>query len=185
MYFGAPTFLWRHDFTVHYDLHEQGWLRRPMQGQRFFPGNTSLVSLWWEPFTVIHSAIVRDPRFTVRITSFVQKKGIYSSIQSYLKVVSLLSVSSLGHPTSFPFYCFFFFFNPHLRICFLILERGVNREGGRERKRETSMWERNIDQLPPVCALTGEQTHNLLVFGTMLQPTEPPARALLFLIIPH
>lgn len=35
------------------------------------------------------------------------------------------------------------------------------------------MWERNIDRLPPVCALTRGQTQNLLVHGRMLQPTEP------------
>ena len=54
---------------------------------------------------------------------------------------------------------------------------------GEEKRRDTLMWERNIDQLPPVYTLTGDQTCNLdmcpnrgsnthlLVYGTMLQPT--------------
>ena len=48
-------------------------------------------------------------------------------------------------------------------------ERGM--EG--EKDGEKHQCERNIDLLPPQCALTGNQTHNLSVFGTMLQPTEP------------
>ena len=43
-------------------------------------------------------------------------------------------------------------FNPHLRSCLLILESGK----GREQKRE-----KNIDQLLPVCALTGDGAHSL------------------------
>lgn len=35
------------------------------------------------------------------------------------------------------------------------------------------MRKRNIYQLPPVCNLTRNQTHNILVYGTTLQPTEP------------
>ena len=46
----------------------------------------------------------------------------------------------------------------------------------REREKETLMWERNIDQLTPVPALTRDQTHNLLVHGMMLQPTETPGQ---------
>ena len=55
------------------------------------------------------------------------------------------------------------------------------------RESETSMWETLIFwQLPPECtpargieskprcALTGNPAHNLLVYGTMLQPAEPP-----------
>ena len=44
----------------------------------------------------------------------------------------------------------FLFFNPHPRIHLLILER----------ERDTSMWERNINWLPPVHAPTMDQTHN-------------------------
>ena len=55
------------------------------------------------------------------------------------------------------------------------------------RERETSIWERNINWMLAIHALTGDQTHNLdmspdwesnpqiLVCGTMLQPTEPLA----------
>ena len=31
----------------------------------------------------------------------------------------------------------------------------------RERERETLMRERNIDQFPPMCALTGDRTHSI------------------------
>ena len=70
-----------------------------------------------------------------------------------------------------------FFFNSHLRMCLLILER--------ERKGER---ERDINQLPPICAPTGDRTCNLstcpdqgynpqpLVCGLTLQPTEPPGQ---------
>ena len=62
----------------------------------------------------------------------------------------------------------------------LIWER---EEGG---ERETSIWEKNIDWLLPICTPAGDQNHNLvcaltsnrnlnlLVYGTMLQPTQPP-----------
>ena len=46
------------------------------------------------------------------------------------------------------------------------------RETERVHIHETSMWERNINQLPPICLLMG--TCNLLVYGTILQSTEPP-----------
>ena len=36
--------------------------------------------------------------------------------------------------------------------------------------------ERNIDWLPPVYTLTGDQTLNLLVYTTMLQPTGQPSQ---------
>ena len=35
------------------------------------------------------------------------------------------------------------------------------RERGMGRERETLIWERNINRLPPVHALNGNQTHNL------------------------
>lgn len=43
-----------------------------------------------------------------------------------------------------------------------------------ERKGEI---ERNIEWLPPVRSLTGNQTHKFLVYGMMLQPSEPPGQA--------
>ena len=50
-------------------------------------------------------------------------------------------------------------------------ERG---EGGGEEKRNIHMRGKHwIDLLPPVCALTGDWTLNLLVYKTMLQGTEP------------
>ena len=62
----------------------------------------------------------------------------------------------------------YLFLNPFLRTCLLMLER--------ERGRETLMWERNIDWLPSIYALTGNQTCNLLVCAhrMMLPPAEPP-----------
>ena len=46
------------------------------------------------------------------------------------------------------------------------------REEGEQR--ETSMWERNMDQLPPVCARTGDQTCKLWRMGR--PTTEPPSQ---------
>ena len=37
----------------------------------------------------------------------------------------------------------------------------IERDRQRDTEREASMWERNIDQLPPVCALTGDGNVNL------------------------
>ena len=45
--------------------------------------------------------------------------------------------------------CLFSSFNHHLRICLLIF-----------REKETLMWERNIDRVPPTHALTGHQTRS-------------------------
>ena len=44
------------------------------------------------------------------------------------------------------------------------------REGRREGERD---GETNIDELSSTCAPTGDRTHNPVVYGTMLQPTEP------------
>ena len=69
-------------------------------------------------------------------------------------------------------------------LLIIFLER---EEGG---EKETSMWERNIDQLPPANALAWDQTHNrgmcpnqtwnwtakLLVYGMMFQPTLQPGQ---------
>ena len=77
---------------------------------------------------------------------------------------------------------YLFFFYPHPSTCLLILKGG---KGGKEEGRETPMGKRNIGQLPLVsaptrtnpktqaCALAWNQTHDLLVYGTTLQPTEP------------
>ena len=42
--------------------------------------------------------------------------------------------------------------NPHLRIMSLLIFE-------RDRERKTFMWEINMDQLPPKCALTGQPRH--------------------------
>ena len=86
----------------------------------------------------------------------------------------------------------FFFFHPHPRTWLLILERGEKRK----RERQTSMLKRNIDQLPLPCVPTRDwtcnpgmctarnRTTNGLVYGMMLQPTEPhwPGLSFVFLI---
>ena len=54
--------------------------------------------------------------------------------------------------------------------------REKERERGRGREIDTCKKEATI-WLPPICSLTRNQTHNLLVCGTTCQPTEPYARA--------
>ena len=44
---------------------------------------------------------------------------------------------------------------------------------GRETEREILMLERNFNWEPPIHALTGDQTCNLLVIKDDAQPTEP------------
>ena len=77
------------------------------------------------------------------------------------------------------FFLWLFFLFPHWLLK-IILNMFID-----FRDSKTSMWERNIYKLPPicswtgikpatqVCALTGNQTHNLLLYGSTLQPTEP------------
>ena len=67
----------------------------------------------------------------------------------------------------------YLFLNPHLRICLVIWQGG---------------GERDIDLLPPIHTLTGDRAHNLvcalignrtrylLVYRSMLQPTEPQGK---------
>ena len=56
------------------------------------------------------------------------------------------------------------------------------REGGRERNRETLIgclllvpW-LGTEPATQVCALTGDQTYNLLVYGRMLHPADLPGQ---------
>ena len=80
-----------------------------------------------------------------------------------------------------------FFFNLQLRIffyCYCFLEK----EEGKERQREKERCERETSiaylcrcpswgsSLQPFGVLTRDRTSNLLVYGTMLQPTEPPGQ---------
>ena len=58
-------------------------------------------------------------------------------------------------------------------------ESGVGEEG----ERETPMWERNIDGLPPTFALTRNQTRNHLLCDTTLQSTQPPGQGYNIFII--
>ena len=67
----------------------------------------------------------------------------------------------------------------------------LEREDRVGRERERHRWERNMDQLPPLRAPTGDQTCNLVMcpdWGlnprpfVVLQPTEPPGRRLFFFL---
>ena len=53
----------------------------------------------------------------------------------------------------------------------------------RDEEGERNTDGRNIDWLPPVLALTRDQTHNLLVYGRTFQTTEPPAGGGAYLLI--
>ena len=51
----------------------------------------------------------------------------------------------------------FYFIYPYQGHLFIILEREEGKE--QERERETSIQERSIDQLPPVCSQTRHRMH--------------------------
>ena len=53
----------------------------------------------------------------------------------------------------------------------------------RDKMRGTSMWERNIKQLPPILSPAWDQTFNILVYETTLQPTEPPSQGSVMLFL--
>ena len=59
-------------------------------------------------------------------------------------------------------------------------EREREKKKEKKEKKKTSVWERNIDWLPPICAPTWDQTHNLGMCpdwgSNRLQPTEPPGQ---------
>ena len=62
-----------------------------------------------------------------------------------------------------------FFFNPHQRICLLILER---KAGGKR-----NQWESNIDQLPPEPAKLGIEQATFWCMGRCSSQLSHPARA--------
>lgn len=69
---------------------------------------------------------------------------------------SPLRIRSFGTPfTSIWVLFFYYFLNSHLRIFFLLIFIDLEKERGRER---------NIDLLPLVCTLTGNQTRSLFFF---------------------
>ena len=83
--------------------------------------------------------------------------------------------------------CMCVYFNPHLSIYLLILEK---RRGERNICVREKHWSVSsctcLDQIEPaaqVCALTGNWTLNFLVCGTMPQPTEPPGQGLVLDIL--
>lgn len=93
--------------------------------------------------------------------------------------------------TFFHFMCllsnfyFIFFKKPSTEDMWYVLQILGRKEGGREKEREASVFERNIDLLPPEHSPIGDATWNLdmcpdpasnlqpLRAGMMLQPTEP------------
>ena len=56
-------------------------------------------------------------------------------------------------------------------------------ERERERKREKHNVREKHPMLPPVHTPARDRTHNLLVYGTTLQPTEPPSQGLARILI--
>ena len=65
-------------------------------------------------------------------------------------------------------------------MCSVILEREEGREGeGGERETNIDVTEIHLSWLPPVGAPTGNRTCTHLVYGTMLQPTEPHVQGLI------
>ena len=83
------------------------------------------------------------------------------TVYSIVKNVSFLNISLL---------LLVLFFYPHLRTCLLILE---TREGSRETRRETLMWERGVNRLPLTRTLTVDQTPNPGIYlpWTGIKPT--------------
>ena len=80
-----------------------------------------------------------------------------NSVRYYLSYISIQNMT-------FDLLVFFFNSSPE-NMLIDFRERG--------RRKETLMWEKNIDWLPPVCALTRDRTHSPLLHGMMLQPTDP------------
>ena len=64
---------------------------------------------------------------------------------------------------------FIFYFNPHLRICFIDFLRV--RKGEREREKHQSVASCNLGMCP-----NQESKLCLLVYGMALRPTEPPGQ---------
>ena len=107
-----------------------------------------------------------------------------------------MKIIQSSHIPNTQFSLFFKKVYSHFRTCSLIF-REIRRERERERVRDTWMWERHIDLLPPAHALapTRDWTHNLdmcpdqesnqwlLVYGMILQTTEPYQPGPLFPII--
>ena len=73
-------------------------------------------------------------------------------------------------------------FNPPESVSTDLRERRRARRGW---GRETLMWERNTDGLPPVHTPPGDRTLNLLVPGPMLRPPGPPGQGWISLFIPN
>ena len=55
----------------------------------------------------------------------------------------------------------FIYFNFYRRICLLIFFQRERKREREKRERETSIWERDINQVPPICAQNGDWTCNL------------------------
>ena len=69
---------------------------------------------------------------------------------------------------------------PMCTFSFLFLTCGCVR--WLQRKKERNIDVRNIDWLPPIYSLIRDQICNLMVYGMMLQPTEPPSQGLFVLL---
>ena len=60
----------------------------------------------------------------------------------------------------------------------MILEREQRREGGGESERDINVREKHQSVASHMCTLTGDRTHNLLVYGLTLQQTETAGQSL-------
>ena len=66
-----------------------------------------------------------------------------------------------------------FFFYHHPRTCLLVLDIGEGRQRERDIDVRNINWLSLVYAATSVCALTGNQTHDLSLYGMMLQPAEP------------
>ena len=106
---------------------------------------------------------------TVTVPFYQSKRHEYSNLPTSLPTLVIVCLFDYGHPGR----CEgvgSLYFNPHPRICLLIL--------GREKEGEILIWERNIKWLPPIWVLTGNWICMLGMCPDwmMLQPTEPSSQ---------
>ena len=113
---------------------------------------------------------------------FIYNKHIHMYTYTYAICVYIYIFSISKWTQTEKIYTFMFFYS-FKNMCVGFRKR--RRE--KERERKTSMWERNIDWLPPICTLTRDWTRHLglhlclaqesnfqpLGVPATLQPTEP------------
>ena len=108
---------------------------------------------------------------------FILPAAVYECTSFSTRATQLCQVMTLKYPSNLSSPSFqkreIIFFKSSLEDIFMDFRKGGRREreGGREKERErkrererkTSMWEINVNRLPPLCMLlTGDQTCNLI-----------------------